>query len=279
MSFPYKNPISPSQLTGQQSLNRTKTYGTNYSILSTGGYMEVYSLNELYYTIPPSTFGPIEFSGNSIPITFSKGSGLTFSYDTLVLHPDNISSGRRKLGMMVYVYEENQHYQFIIDNYESLWTAATASTGCVVISEFGTTVKANTPEGIAFISGWTANTIDGVSGETYSTAVWKKYAPEPILIYTYVSGATYSALTTDDVIGVDSSISATTIYLPDSISSGTIRYEIKDIGLNSFNNNITIISAGSDIIISTENSNNVVLESDGGALIFFNTATGIWLQM
>jgi hypothetical protein len=174
MSFPYKNPISPSQLIGQQSLDRTKTFGTNYSILSTGGYMEVFSLDQLYYTIPPSTYGPIEYSGNSIPITFSKGSGTTFSYDTLTLHPDNISSGRRKLGMMVYVYEENQLYQFLIDNYESLWTAATASTGTIVISDFGTTIKADSPENIAFMSGWTANTIDGVSGETYSTAVWKK---------------------------------------------------------------------------------------------------------
>jgi hypothetical protein len=97
--------------------------------------------------------------------------------------------------------------------------------------------------------------------------------------YTYVSGATYSALTTDNVLGVDSSISATTIYLPDSITSGRLRYDIKDIGLNSFNNNITIISSGSDTIISTENSNNVILQTDGGALIIFNTGTGTWLQM
>ena len=174
MSFPYKNPISPSQLIGQQSLERTKTYGTNYSILSTGGYMEVFSLNDLLYTIPPSTFGPIEYSGNSIPITFSKGSGTTFSYDTLTLHPDNISSGRRKLGMMVYVYEENQLYQFIIDNYETLWNNAMGSTGTTIISDFGTTIKADSPENITFINNWTANTIDGVGGETYSSAVWKK---------------------------------------------------------------------------------------------------------
>ena len=174
MSFPYKNPISPNQLTGQQSLDRTKTYGTNYSTLSTGGYMEVYSLNQLQYTIPPSTFGPIEFSGNAIPITFSKGSGATFSFDTITLQPDNISSGRRKLGMLVYVYEENQIYQFLIDNYDTLWNSATGSTGTTIISDFGTTIKANSPENIAFISGWTANTIEGVSGETSSTAVWKK---------------------------------------------------------------------------------------------------------
>ena len=177
MSFPYKNPISPNQLLGQQSLERTKTYGTSYSTLSTGGYMEVYSLDQLYYTIPPSTFGPIEFSGNTIPITFSKGSGTTFSVNTLTLQPDNISSGRRKLGMLVYVYEENQVYQFLINNYESLWNSATGSTGTTIISDFGTTIRANSPENITFINSWTANTIDGVSGETYSTAVWKKYTP------------------------------------------------------------------------------------------------------
>jgi hypothetical protein len=177
MSFPYKNPISPSQLSGQQSLDRTKTFGTSYSTLSTGGYMEVYSLDQLYYTIPSSTYGPIEYSGNSIPITFSKGSGTTFSFDTLTLQPDNISSGRRKLGMLVYVYEENQIYQFLIDNYDTLWNAATGSTGTTIINDFGTTIKANSAQNISFINSWTANTIDGVSGQTYSTAVWKKYTP------------------------------------------------------------------------------------------------------
>ena len=33
MSFPYKNPISPNQISGQQILERAKTYGTNYSVL------------------------------------------------------------------------------------------------------------------------------------------------------------------------------------------------------------------------------------------------------
>ena len=175
MSFPYKNPISPSQLSGQQSLERTKTYGTSYSTLSTGGYMEVYSLDQLYYTIPPSTYGPIEYSGNTIPITFSKGSGTTFSFDTLTLQPDNISSGRRKQGMLVYVKEVDQVYQYSIDNYETLWNAATGSTGTTIISDFGTTIKANSPQNISFINSWTANTIDGVSGVTRANAVWKKY--------------------------------------------------------------------------------------------------------
>jgi hypothetical protein len=33
----------------------------------------------------------------------------------LTLNSDNISSGRRKLGMLVYVYETNKIYQFRIN--------------------------------------------------------------------------------------------------------------------------------------------------------------------
>jgi hypothetical protein len=179
MSFPYLNPISPLRVFGPESVSREKSYGTNFSTLSVGGYMEVFSLDQLIYTIPPLTYGQVNYSGNSIPITYSVGSGSTFSYNTLILNPDNISSGRKKIGMLVYVKDENQIYQFNINNYDTLWNAATGATGVggstVVISSFGSTVKANTPEGIAFISGWTANTIDGVSGYTYETAVWKKY--------------------------------------------------------------------------------------------------------
>lgn len=120
------------------------------------------------------------------------------------------------------------------------------------------------------------NFTGGLSANTISATT---YFNLPINNYTYVSGSTYSATTIDNVIGVDSSISATTIYLPNSVSSGRLRYDIKDVGLNSSNNNITIISEGSDTIISTENSNTVILSSDGGALIFFNTGTGTWLQM
>lgn len=97
--------------------------------------------------------------------------------------------------------------------------------------------------------------------------------------YTYVSGSTYSALTTDNVIGVDSSISATTIYLPNSVTSGRLRYDVKDIGLNSYINNITFIANGTDTIIGVENTQTLILDADGGAIILFNTGTGTWLQM
>jgi len=176
MSFPYKNPISSIQLNGTQSVPRNNTYGTTFSVNNTGGYMEVYSLSDLYYTIPSGTTGSIEYSGNTIPIEFTKGTGAVWSPDVLTLASDNISSGRRRLGMLVYVYEQDQVYQYYINNYETLFNAATASTGCVRISDFGTTINNKTAAGQSFINAWTGNTIEDVSGATHATAVWRKFS-------------------------------------------------------------------------------------------------------
>ena len=70
MAFPYKNPLSSNQLSASNSVVRTSTFGTNFSVLQIGGYMEVYSLSDLIW----STFGAsgvIQNSGNTIPIQFT----------------------------------------------------------------------------------------------------------------------------------------------------------------------------------------------------------------
>jgi hypothetical protein len=176
-NFLNKIPVSPITSVGIPSVLNGSTIGTNFSILQTGGYMEIYSLSGLTYTIPPATTGVIEFSGNSIPIQFTKGTGSIFSPDVLTLNSDNISSGRRKLGMLSYVYETNKIYQFKIDNYDTLWNNATGATGpggaTVVISDFGTTVKNNSAAGIAFISAWTSSTISGIGGYNDTNASWR----------------------------------------------------------------------------------------------------------
>ena len=91
MSGLYKNPISPTLSIGTPSVLRSQTFGTNYSILTVGGYSEVYSISDLTYQIPTGSSGLIEFSGNVIPINFTKGSGSVFSPDVLTLNSDNIS--------------------------------------------------------------------------------------------------------------------------------------------------------------------------------------------
>jgi len=175
MSFLYKNPISSIQVNGTQTVPRNNTYGTTFSVNNTGGYMEVFSLSDLYYIIPSGTTGSIEYSGNTIPIEFTKGTGVAWSPNVITLASDNISSGRRRLGMLVYVYEEDQVYQYYINNYETLFNAATASTGCAQVSNFGTTINNKTAAGQSFINAWTGNTIEDVSGATHTTAVWRKF--------------------------------------------------------------------------------------------------------
>ena len=171
MSLVYKNPISASQLTGAESVARDVNFGTNFSVLQIGGYMEVYTLNDLSYTVPTGSTGTIEYSGNTIPITYSKRA-LPFLPDSVTLNSDNISSGRRRLGMLVYVHETERTYQYTIPNYEDLWNAASGSTQ---ESDFGTTVTTSTTGGAAFIDAWLDDSVEGVSGVTRDNARWRVF--------------------------------------------------------------------------------------------------------
>ena len=117
MSVPYKNPISGLFVSSPSSVEPNQTFGTNFSTLQVGGYMEVYYLADLNY----STYvgdGNIQNSGNTIPLTYFVGQSSAIS-DRITLYNDAISSGRRKLGMLVYVHETNSTYQLQIDNYDT----------------------------------------------------------------------------------------------------------------------------------------------------------------
>jgi hypothetical protein len=184
-----KIPVSPLTVLGNPSVPNNAIFGTNFSVLSTGGYMEVYSIEDLDFIVLTGSTGLIEYSANTIPIQFNKGTGSPFSYDVITLNSDNISSGRRKIGMLVYVIEEKQVYQYRIDNYDTLWNAATGATGpggpTVVVSNFGTTVKNNTEPGQNFINAWLNSGVDGVDNNPR----WVKYYGTNLA----VTGGTYDA--------------------------------------------------------------------------------------
>lgn len=205
MAIPYKNPITPLGIEGTTSINPSNTFGNTFSVYNIGGYMEVYSVNDLIYTIPTGTTGSVEYSGNTIPVEFTKGNGSLWSPDVIVLGSDNISSGRRRLGMLVYVIEEDQTYQFNITNYETLWNNATGATNTVTISEFGTTVNNSTSEGQLFINAWTGSTIEGVNGINRANANWRKYYRTQQFTNNlstglfYFTGITITSLTTFNV--------------------------------------------------------------------------------
>jgi hypothetical protein len=254
--------------------------------------MEVYNVSDLYYTIPSNTYGVIQYSGNTIPINFSKGSGTTFSLDTLILNSDNISSGRRRLGMLVYVYETDQIYQFNINNYDSLWSAATSSTGTVVTNQFGTIVRANSSENQSFINAWTGNTVEGISGATSSTAVWKKLATGGGGGGSGITGGTYyqNTLTLDleSTGGTISIGNVTGLY----ISAGTYTSGTSTLDLfNSTGGTVSVTGITSSSVFSgltqmteatrtglTPTIGYMVYQTDGSDGVYVYKASG-WVQM
>ena len=247
MSFIYKNPLTSSQLDASSSVTRDKVFGTNFSVLQIGGYMEVYTLADLDFTIPEGDTGLIEFTGNTIPINYSKRA-LAFLPDTVNLNSDNISTGRRRLGMLVYVHETNLTYQYTITNYESLWSGASES---ITESDYGTTVTTSTTGGAALIDAWLDSSIEGVSGVTRSNARWRIFYGTDITVTggTYNSGTGTLTMTnttggTFNVTGFTTGGGSDTYVTGGTFSSDTLTLDRNDgnnvnvTGFTSINTNI-----------------------------------------
>lgn len=98
---------------------------------------------------------------------------------SLTLNPDLHSSGRLQLGMIVYIQEKSQAYQFMIDNYTELYNEAETAES-IITSEYNSAISGDTPAGEAFINSWTVSKIEGedngIGGVwTRDEANWKKY--------------------------------------------------------------------------------------------------------
>jgi hypothetical protein len=131
MSFNYKNPTSDTVVAAPFSVERTSDSGVNFSVNTVGGYTEVWEHSDLDWTIPIDTYndgGQVNFSGNVIPISFICGGYASPPpvINQLNLFNDGISSGRRRLGMLVFVQQAQTTYQYTIPNYSSLWNLAVA---------------------------------------------------------------------------------------------------------------------------------------------------------
>jgi hypothetical protein len=265
MSFSYKNPTSSTIVTGPLSVLRDADTGTNFSVDSIGGYMEVWSLSDLLWTIDAQTKidgGPVLYSGNTIPISFSYGGdGPAPIISQLNLNNDGISSGRRRLGMLVYVQETQLTYQYSIPNYESLWNIALADGD---ITEFETVYQVLNLNagGQALQNAWTGSTIEGVSGVTYENARWRIAH----LNDTHITGGTYySATTTLDLY--DSSGNTIVITgFTGTVTGGTYNSGTSTLTLNN--------SDGSNVEISGITSGGGSLSvGDGGTPV--TSVTGI----
>ena len=166
-SPPFILPTSQSVVTGPYSVSRTSNTGTNFSVFGIGGYVEVESLADL------------SFSSQTIPINYSLN--LSGDVVSVTLNSDNISSGRRRLGMVAYVYETDLAYQFYIPNYQSIFDAATGTTPnqqrCVLFYNDTTIVNVGCSGYTQLLlDGWTGSSIEGVSGVTRSNASWRIFS-------------------------------------------------------------------------------------------------------
>jgi hypothetical protein len=264
MSVPYQNPLSSVQVSTPQSVPRTSVFGTNFSVLNVGGYMEVYNLSDLTLTLTASSYPSlIQLSANTVPIRYTKGLGTFLSPDYLTLNSDNISSGRRRLGMMVYVHETDKVYQYVIPNYDTLWNNLSGLTGfsSVTYSNYTTVVNNRSAAGQSFIQAWTASTIEGVNGYTSANANWRIFqtgsSGGTSGIDVFVTGGTYNGgqlLFTNNTGGTFTVTGVTSSGLSSNYYA-------------SFSNTTNIIVSGTNIPTvwtynTTEISNGIIVEDN-----------------
>lgn len=256
MAFPFRNPTALASLTAPEAVGLTTVQGTNFSVLEVGGYMEVFYLSDLSLTL--EGLGAQTNSANTIPIQISLGTGTGLSpRATLTLNSDNISSGRRKLGMLAYVYETDTTYQYTIPDYETLFnnvSGLTGNSGFTYLAH-SSTVQTRTPEGIAFIDAWTGSTVEGQGGVSRNDATWRVYYNGK----TQITGGTYDSETqTLDLINVTGgTVSISGFTAP--ITGGTINYETSNLTLESSDGNTVTISGFNSITGGTYNTGTTTL--------------------
>jgi hypothetical protein len=224
MSFNYQNPLATTIFESPVGVALDNSTGTNFSVYSIGGYMEVYSHQDLEYTIPPGTEGQVLYSGNTIPIAFNYN--VPFSTpDLLILNNDEISSGRRRLGMMVYVISADTTYQYIIDDYATLWNAAQTS-GALGFNGTNWICENSTEAGTNFVNAWTGSTIEGINGVTHANARWRVANMND----TVITGGTYFSATTTLQLYENNGQTITITGFTGTVTGGTynmvLRYQL-----------------------------------------------------
>ena len=239
MSFIYKNPLSTDIVNGTLSVIRTDTKGTTFSSGLVGGYTEVWALSDLKFTIIGT--GNIRQEANRIPVEYYQRPA-PFQSNQLTLNNDLISSGRRRLGQLVYVQETDTVYQYVINDYETLYddafTDGAISTGDTTSTVSSGSQFAPNAGGTNFINAWLDSSIEGVSGVTRANARWKIFYGSDVT----VTGGTYSNGTaaftnstggTFNVTGFTTGGTGTDTYLTGGTytnSTGTLTLERNDSG-------------------------------------------------
>ena len=214
------------------------------------------------------------YDNGTATATFTRNDGDSYTLDLSSIDVNDTFSTGGTVTQSSSNNENNQTIQIVgndgFSSYNITGVTDTFVTG-TTFSSNQATVTRNDGTDVLFLTGGTNVTLSNPSTNQIKIDV--------SLSVVSVTGTTYSATTSDDVIGFDTSSVTPTLFLPDSTSSGTVRYEVKDIGVNSRRNPITIQAAGSDTIITTSVVSSFELSADGGAVILVSTGTGQWWQM
>jgi hypothetical protein len=277
MSFEYKNPTSSILVSAPNSVLRESDTGTIFSVNSIGGYMEVYYLSDLDWTIPSETLidgGPVRYSGNSIPITFDYNQPFEYP-NKLTLNNDGISSGRRRLGMQVYVQETDTVYQYTIPNYTTLWDDAEFA-GSILEYDNAYLAYNDTTEGTNFLNAWTGSTIEGVDGVTRDNARWRIFWGSDVQI---TGGTYYSAITTLNLFNSTGG-TVTITGFTGTVTGGTYNNGTGTLTLNNSDSssiNVTGFTGGGSISVSANTGLGIV--SGNTLFTIYNTLLSPTLAM
>jgi collagen type VII alpha len=151
-------------------------------------------------------------------------------------------------------------------------TGAVGVTGNLTVD--GTTIT----DGLVLTTGG-ATGYHLVATDNLSTAEWTRLEVNVQTVSGLGNTVTTNIRDYMYVIGADTSSGPVTLSLP-TASYGKIMVHVKDIGANSFANNITISPDGSDTIVTTiTGDTSVILSADGGALIFVSDGISSWWLM
>jgi predicted acyltransferase (DUF342 family) len=151
-------------------------------------------------------------------------------------------------------------------------TGAVGVTGNLTVN--GTTIT----DGLVLTTGG-ATGYHLVATDNLSTAEWTRLEVNVQTVSGLGNTVTTNIRDYMYVIGADTSSGPVGISLPPA-SYGKIMIHTKDIGANSFTNNITITPDGTDTIVTTiTGETTITLSTDGGALIFVSDGISTWWLM
>jgi hypothetical protein len=292
MSFTYKNPVSAEQVNDTLTILRDDTKGTTFSVNLVGGYMEVWSLDDLNFGIYGT--GNIADERNKIPVRYYQRIA-PFQSNQITINNDLISSGRRRLGMLVYVHETDTTYQYVIPNYQTLWDNAVSgnsvSSGDTTYTvSSGPSASPNT-DGTALINAWLDSSIEGVSGVTRSNARWRIFYGTDItvtggtfddntrtLTFTNTTGGTFNVtgITDTNIANTDLTLVDNRILSLDGNDLSIVGGSGESLSLSSTELVLSAATSGTITfkgILSSTELNYLVIDANGN-LSYNNTPVG-----